>query len=133
MLLGFYGTTTLFCPNIECNGATMQFKGTTRSQQQASRELWKAWRRTVRSDSKMARFANRFVTLIEQRVGSPQPHVATIAAEILAKVNAEELAGRPLTPAQLREVILVLSRCWRHGISLRNWAVGQGYVERGDS
>lgn len=110
----------------------MQFKGTTRRDRQKSQEFWRTWRRTVRSDSKKARFAARFVQLIEQRVGSPQPHVASVAARTMAEVNTEVLGGRPLTAEQLREVIMVLYKCWHHGLSLRNWAVAQGYVERTD-
>lgn len=110
----------------------MRFKGTTRREQQKSREFWRTWRRTVRSDSKKARFAARFVELIEQRVGSPQPHVANVAARTMAEVNVEVLGGRPLTADQLREVIMVLYTCWHYGFALRNWAVNQGYIQRGD-
>jgi hypothetical protein len=110
----------------------MQFRGSTRKQQQESRDTWAGWLRTVGPRSKQARFARRFMEQMEARVGSPQPHVATVAAEVMAQVNATELNGRPLTPQQLREVLIVLTKCWRHGLSLRNWAVGQKHMEHGD-
>ena len=108
----------------------MQFKGSTRREQERSRELWDNWLRTVRRNSNRAKFAMRFAELIEQRVGSPQPHVTSVAPRAMEEALAQ--FQTPLSAAHRREVILVLYRCWRHGLSLRNWALGQGYVERDD-
>ena len=109
----------------------MQYKGSARRDQMESREAWEAWLSTVRRNSNRAKFAMRLVELIEQRVGSPQPHVAGVAAAAMQEAEAQ--FRTPLSAAHRREVILVLYRYWRHGLALRNWALGQGYVERGDS
>jgi cytochrome P450 len=95
----------------------MQFKGTNRNAKLHSEAEWKAWCRQTRRRPQLRTFAELLTRLIEQRVGSPRPHVADVVDQAMRD------AGRSnLTDAQLREVIVILCKVWNHGLGLRNWA-----------
>lgn len=108
----------------------MRFKGVSREDKRRDQEAWEAWLNAVKHNSKRARFATRLVELIEQRVGSPQPHVAVVAERAMSEAAAQ--FKTPLTPEHLREVIMVLFRHWHYGPGLRNWALSKGYVAPSD-
>ena len=105
----------------------MRFQGISRDDQRRHQEAWTSWLNTVKRNSKRARFATRLVELIEQRVGSPQPHVAVVAPRAMEEAAAQ--FRTPLPPEHRSEVILMLFRHWHYGPGLRNWALTKGYID----
>ncbi len=113
----------------------MEFLGGTMREREASREIWRAWRQANRESPKRV-FAERFVPLMEAQITAPAKstkfHLSSVAGEIKEQVEKNELDGRALQPSELRDALLTLIKCWQYSVSLRNWAISQGYITASD-
>ena len=99
----------------------MQYFGRNYPDQLASRQAWEAWCTRNVDRPHLVRAALLWADLIERLI---QDHrrLATVAQRTL-DIVAER--GR-LKDSEIDEVIAILRLVWRHGDSLRHWAVGIG-------
>jgi hypothetical protein len=114
----------------------MQFRGKTMREQYASRLEWEKWQRTLPADSRRRVFAERFVQLAEAQIIAsarvPKRHLGGVAAKVMKRVEDNELGGHALQTGELREVFKKLVECWQYSVSLRSWAIREGYLKQTD-
>jgi len=104
----------------------LYFKGMTPRDVESSEWEWNEWCTRTRRRPQLRDVALRFTHTFEQQKGF-WPSMNKLAPQAL-----QDAGGPLLTPAQMREVVLILRRVWEYGLSFGVWAKRRGLIRPDD-
>jgi hypothetical protein len=104
----------------------MQFRGMTPLEAAEAEAEWDDWCNRTRGRPLLRDVALRFTNTFEQQAGF-WPSMKQLAPQAL-----QDAGGPLLTPAQMREVVLILRRVWTYGLSFGIWAKRRGLIRPQD-